>query len=182
MNKFNSQTKIYLLLTVWLVLVLFSVFYGFGLVNSVNQIKLNDIQAKKKEQLELEAEQKSYLSGKADLELLAKKTIQPEDFFSKDTSLVREIRELEAAAKRHSLELNFSIAGTSKVLTKAKTKGELLIAPYSLGLTGNYSGLLGFLKEVEDLNYITYINNINLQTSGANKASLSAGANFFLKP
>ncbi len=181
MMKLSYKYKIVVLVGVWLVASFILIFYVFGWINQGSQKKIAEILELKKEQMELQAEQTSYQLAKSDLELLEKKDIKPENFFSKDTSLVNELRTIEALAEKHNLVLTLSIAGTANTLGKAKTSGELLLVPYSISLGGEYVDIVNFLKSMEKLSFITHLRTVSFGATGQGKASLTTSALFYIK-
>ena len=62
----------------------------------------------RKDLANLKAERESYRLAKEDLEALANKTYQPVDFFSKDVSLVTEIKTLEALGEQMGVTMQLS--------------------------------------------------------------------------
>ena len=180
MTKFSYKYKIYIVVAVWVVVsaVLFG--YVFDLINNGSQATVDEIVTKKKELLELQAEQRSYQLGKTDLQQLEKKELQPDNFFSSDTSLVREISTLENLAVSNNLKITIGIGGTSNALLKAKTASELLLAPYNMSLSGSYSDILNFMQSVEKLGFITHFKTLLVANSGQT-VTASASAIFYIK-
>ena len=120
---------------------------------------LEGMDQQKKDLAALNAERQSYIQAKGDLDDLAKKSIQPEDFFSKDITLVNEIRTLEGWGNKLGVQMTLSgVSGTINSVPKAKT-----------------------IEVLENLNFITNINNIGISAGDNNQVTLSLGANFYLK-
>lgn len=180
MKNLSFKYKIYILLGAWLVIVVAFTAYIFDYVDKKNQAEVEGIVAKKKDLLELQAEQRSYQQGITDLELLSKKEVLPSNFFSSDTSLVNEIKTLENLAEVNNLKITITIGGTANTLPKAKTSSDLLVAPYSLNLTGNYLSVLNFIRSAENLSFITQFKNVNIQNSGP-ETSASINSVFYIK-
>lgn len=180
MTKFSYKYKIYAVVAVWVVLVAALFGYVFDLINDGSQATVTEIVAKKKELLELQAEQRSYQLGKTDLQQLAKKELQPDNFFSSDTSLVKEISTLEDIANQNNVKITIGIGGTSNVLLRAKTASELLLAPYNISLSGSYLDILHFMENVEKLGFITHFKTLLVANSGQ-AVTASASAIFYIK-
>ena len=181
MNKLSFKYKILSLGGVWLVMLLILFGWLFSWLQGFNTDHAIDVLAKRKEYAELQAEQKSYIQGKADLDNLAKKDIQPSSFFSKDTSLVGEIQTLEKLASDSGLKIVLGIAGTSKVAEKANSKSDLLIIPYTLQLTGSYDGAFAFVSGLENLPFITHVKHLQITTTGKDTVSLTMGSVFYIQ-
>lgn len=181
MNKFSYKYRIYALIVCWIAAVGILFGYFFGLLNTRNAAKVEELVVKKKELLELQAEQKSFQLGKADLENLEKKEIKPENFFSKDTSLVKEIQSLENLAASNKVKLNLGISGTSTSLTKAKTTSELLVVPYSMQVEGTYSDVVRFMQGLEFLTFITHARVLSIQATTNGSVSATLSMMFYIK-
>ena len=182
MGKFSAKNKIFTLLTVWLLLTFCMFFYLFGILDMSNLRTLEGMDQQKKDLAALNAERQSYIQAKGDLDDLAKKSIQPEDFFSKDITLVNEIRTLEGWGNKLGVQMTLSgVSGTINSVPKAKTITPISMVPYSINLTGSFSQAVDFIEVLENLNFITNINNIGISAGDNNQVTLSLGANFYLK-
>lgn len=137
--------------------------------------------AERKEVLLLEAEQRNFEQGKRDLDALAQKTIQPADFFSSDTSLVQEIRTLEALTKSLGINLSLAVAGTIDKAPKAKAATEIRIIPLTMQVTGEYGSLVQFLENLEHLPFITSIHSVTVVPQEDNEVLLTLVGNFYVK-
>lgn len=181
MKKISYKYKISILAIVWLVIS--AIFFGFGFsyVNNNSQAKVTDILELKKEQLELQEEQKSFQLGKKDLDTLREREIQPENFFSLDTNLVKEVSVLEELAAVNDVELTLGLSGKSSTLKKAETVGDLLEVPYSLQLEGSYPNVLNFIASAEKLNFITHFRTLSMLAITAGKVNASISALFYIK-
>lgn len=178
----NIQTKIYLTLVVWLCLLGAMFGYGFGILQNSNSESLVSISQEKDQLLSLQAEQQSYLLAQRDLEDLSEKEIQPKDFFSKDTTLVREITALENLGKINQVTLNIAgISGTIDSLPKAKTISPLFVMPYSMTVTGSINNVLNFVESLYNLDFITTINSFTLGAANKNTLNVNLTANFYLR-
>ena len=61
--------------------------YLFGLLDAANQHTLSSITQQEKDLAVLQAERESYKQAQGDLQTLAEKAYQPDNFFSKDITL-----------------------------------------------------------------------------------------------
>ena len=181
MNR-SAKNKIYFAVFVWLILCFVMFGWIFKRLSASNQLLLDNIMALKIEEATLKAEKESFIAGKNDLERLSAQKIQPENFFSRDITLVNELRRLEQIANDLGITMGLSgISGTLKSASKAKTKAEIFQIPYSIGLNGPLSKVVSFIEYLENLEYITSINKAGV--SAADKGNINAGltATFYLK-
>src|SRR6476469_3710710 len=118
MKSLTNKTKVILVIAGFIVFALFMFLYGYGILGGRNQASTDAVTAKKSELEVLLREQKSFEQGKKDLAELEKTSYPPEELFSSDTKLVKEIQQLESAAQLYSLDLNIGINGSTKVATK----------------------------------------------------------------
>lgn len=181
MKKLSYRYKIIILLVTWLLLVGILFGYVFGWLKSLNEAQVQDILAKKKEQLELQEEQRSYQLATIDLEELEEKQLQPAEFFSKDTTLVKEIKTLEDFAALNGIQITTSISGTVTSLKKAQTSTELLIAPYTVVITGSYNSVLAFIHGMEYMGFITHIKQVSMQSVGNGDVSATLSSQYFIR-
>lgn len=174
--KLSPKNKIYIAITLWVVVVFILFWYGFPVFERVNLSAANQVLNKSKQFQELQQQQASYQAGKNDLETMSKKPYQPTDFFSKDTSVVNEIEALEKLAKDNSLELELTVTGTKAGAAKAPTQGDFLQIPYTLSLTGTTANLVNFLQYYENLKFITHAQALDITTAkeGQIRATMSA--------
>jgi hypothetical protein len=178
----NIQPKIYLTLVIWLGLCAGMFTYGFGILQGSNNSALATISEEKGMLLSLQAEQQSYHLAQKDLEDLAKKDIQPEDFFSKDVSLVKELTALENLGKTSQVSLSISgISGTIDTLGKANTQSELYNMNYMMSVTGSLANVMNFVQTLYNLNFVTTLNSMALGTVDKNNVSVNLTANFYIR-
>jgi len=175
------SAKIYLTLALWLALCCGMFTYGFGVLRDSNNSALVSISQNKDVLLGLQAQQQSYISAKKDLENLAKKDNQPQDFFTKDVSFVKELSTLEDLGKARQVDLVVGgISGTINTLGKANTQSELYVMPFAMSVTGPLPNVLNFMESLYNLKFIVTINSINLGSVDKSNVSLSMSANFYL--
>lgn len=176
MPKFSHKNKIYVSLAIWFVVTFIIFWYGFPVIESGTLAADGQVLAKAKQYQDLQQQQASFQAGKKDLETLAKKPYQPSDFFSKDTSVVKEIETLETLAKSQNLELDLQVTGTKASASKAPTSSDIVQIPYTIALTGSYSNLVSFLQTFENLSFITHAQGLDIAAlkEGQIKATLSA--------
>jgi hypothetical protein len=99
MRKQNYPTKIVSSVAAFLVFVAILFGYGFTWLSNKHAAVLAAILEQKKTVLELRQEQHNLELAKKDLADLARKSRLPEDFFSRDTTLVSDLSVLEAKAR-----------------------------------------------------------------------------------
>ena len=182
MNRVSAKPKIYLALAIWLI-VCFVVFsYVFKFLERANKQTKSKIDQQNKELTVLEAEKESFDKAKEDLSNLSQKDLQPEDFFSKDITLVNEIKTLETLAQNLGVELNLSgISGTTKTAPKAKTQGDIVIIPYSISLNGQFSKTVDYIESLENLPFITRLTALSINAAASGNVNANLTANFYLR-
>jgi hypothetical protein len=113
---------------------------------------------------------------------LAKKQYQPEDFFSKDVTLVKELRILEDWADRLGVKIQISgISGTIASVPKAKTQTSLAVIQYGISINGEFSQVLNYIQVLENLSFITSISSMNLNNSDRGNVSAGVTASLYLR-
>lgn len=178
----SAKQKIIVGLMVWVGMSFLMYFYVFKKFDLTNETKLSAIQNLKKEQFLLEAERDSFLKGKSDLEKIEKEKIKPTDFFSKDITLVNEIRRLEQIGAELNLDLALSgVSGTIKSARKAGTKSEIFQIPVSMNVKGTLQNAVSFLEYLENLEFLTIGNMVNFNSVESGIVSVSLNASFFVK-
>ena len=156
--------------------------FGFGLLEGRNAAVGAEVTAKKQEYDQLLQEQKSYQAGKNDLATLKTKSVQPEDLFSQDTHVVREIKALEDLSKAGGLDMVLQVAGTAKEAQPLKNaSGKLYIVPYTLVLTGPFDKVLNFIDNTEHLDFVTSVRTLTIAAQKGNVVKVSISADFYIK-
>ena len=181
MNVISTKHKIYLALAIWLALVGVMFSYIFPLLGQSNAAQLNTLGDQRKQLGKLQAEQESFQQAQADLLAVAKKPRQPEDFFSKDITLVNEIQALEDLGAKSGVQFALSgVAGTIATVPKAKTASEIFAVPAVLSISGPFSGVASFIESLENLDFIVNVSGISVTSVGADKIAATLTANFYL--
>lgn len=182
MKKLNFKFKIFILIGLLVILIGGMFLFGFGIMAGRNQ-RLTDKLAQKTLELEvLKREQESFEQGKIDLAALDKASYPPEELFSSDTKLVKEIQQLESVAQLYSVGLITSISGTAEAAEKVQgTKGDLFIVPYTLTLTGDFDNVMLFIQAMEHLPFVTKVQQLTISTSGEVGSSTIVAAEFYIK-
>ncbi len=182
MKQLTYKTKIFLAIGFLVVFIGGMFLFGYGIIASRNQIITDKLSEKTLEWEVLKREQESFEKGKVDLAVLEKASYPPEELFSRDTKLVKEIQQLESAAQLHGLELVISISGTVESAIKAAgTRGELFVVPYTLTLTGDFAKSLMFIQNMEHLPFVTRAREINITSNPDTGSSTVISADFFIK-
>jgi hypothetical protein len=178
----TARKKIYIILGLWVMVCLSMAMYFFNIYDSKNRVLIGRIEDSRRELGQLETEQSSFQLARQDLELMSKKPYQPENFFSKDVTLVNEIKYLEDLGERLNIDLTLSgISGTVKSAPKAKTIGSIVTVPYSISVVAPFSKVVEFLEILENLDFITNVSSLSLSAVSENKISASLTANFYLR-
>ena len=181
MVKTSAKNKIILLATGWFVVSTLMFFYFFGFLDLINQKTLVDLDNQKKDLAALQAQKQSYAKGKADLEKLAQQPMKLNDFFSRDITLVNEIKTLEGLSQKFPVKMQLSgISGVITSASKASTKTSIVQIPYSMSLNGSFAAVTDFIEALEHLNFITDINSIAVNTADKGSVSISFSARLYL--
>ena len=181
MHKVSVKNKLISACLVWVVLC----FIMFGFVfpkqqkNSLSIItQLKDL---KSQQLVLEAEKNNYLEAKNDLDKLVKAEIAPKDFFSKNITLVSEIKKLENLASELGIKLTLSgISGTLQSATRAKTVSEIFSIPYTINLEGPLDKTISYIEYLENLEFINSIGQMDISAGDKGVVLVNLSANFYI--
>jgi len=175
------KSKISLVVAIFLAVAAIMFFFVFPRFHSRN-VKLSlDVSSQRQTLEQLLQQQRSYEQGKKDLETLKTKPVQPDELFSRDTRVVKEIKTLEDLSKTYALDMSLQVSGTAKDAQKVKSSTQLLFVPYSLSVTGPFDKVLAFLDSAEHLSFISPIKTIAItaQKDGIVKTTLTA--DFYIK-
>lgn len=157
----------------------------FGLVlpwfNTALQGSLAKILEQKKTVLELRQEQHNIELAKQDLVEIEKKERLPENFFSKDTTLVTDLGSLEGTARDLRIEFSLSISGTVPVAAKAKTTSELFLVPFTIQLSGAYADVISYFDFLEHSGTVFTVQTINLGSGDVERVTANLGGSFYLR-
>lgn len=182
-SSMSAKNKIILLSIAWLVVAVIMNLFLFKIMNKKNQAALDDMATDRQNLVLLEKESESFKKAQNDLEKMAEQKIQPADFFSKDITLVNEIKVLEDLNNLFGTEVNFS--GVSGVvnpgLAGAGTASGLVFVPYSVSLSGSLAGVIKQIETIENLKFITKINGLNLSSTAEGKVNATLSSGFYVK-
>lgn len=182
MKGISSKTKIILLLGGFIVLTLFMFFFGYGIIAGKNQVTADDVSKRRITLEALQQEQKSFEDGKKDLAKLLVSTYPPDDLFSSDTKVVKEIQQLEEAAQRYNVDLKISVTGTTKDAEKVPgVATSLVTVPYNMTLNGSFANIQLFMASTEHLPFVTHAQNISVTVSTGDKTRAVISSEFFIK-
>lgn len=182
MKGLSAKNKIVLLFLGWLIFSAVMFFYFFKLFDSKNQATVSSMAQQKKDLVVLKAQDASYKQAQADLQQLAGKTYQPENFFTRDTALVNELQTLEDLGPKYNVKMQIAgVSGTIGVLPKANTATSLGLVPYSISLNGDFFQVMDFLENFEHLSFITNVTSISLNAADKSNVTLNLGASFYLR-
>lgn len=179
----NNLAKIYITLGIWVLLVVFMFAFGFKIVENSNaqeQAKLVSLAA---EIQQLQAERDSFNNAKKDLDKITQKTLQPEDFFSQDITLVREVKFFENLASQLGVKMNLSgPSGTVKSAASVKSlSGQIISVPLNLTITGSFNQVVEFAEVLEHLPFAMQVNSLSISTLSANQVSATFTGSFYLR-
>jgi hypothetical protein len=182
MKPFSAKNKIILALAGWIITCAGMLMYGFDILQGGNQQLIFQIEESKKELAALQDEKDSFVQAQKDVEQMKSEKIQPEDFFSKDITLVNELKTLEGLGDSLGVELSVSgISGTAKTAGKAKTISDIATVPYSIYANGPYRNIVDLVQTLENLPFVSTINAISLSVGDQGSVNLSLGASLYLR-
>lgn len=166
----------------WVVLSASMFLYFFNFLDASNQQIVSSMQQQKKDLASLQDQEKSFELAKADLDKLAAEPMQPDDFFSKDITLVNEIQILEGWNQKLNVSMQLSgLSGTIGTATKADTITPIAQIPYTISIKGSISQVTAFLQVLENLSFVTDVTNITVSAADKNDVSSSLSAFFYLR-
>lgn len=182
MTGLASQTKIIILAIGFVLFAAGMYLFGYGIMAGRNQV-LTDAIAEQNVQLEvLQREQKSFEQGKKDLAILEKSTYPPDELFSQDTKVVKEIQQIETAAQRYGVELSLSVSGSAKAAKKVEgTASELYVVPYTITLNGSIDNILQLIQAIERMPFVTHVNTLSIMASPEDQTKTVIASEFYIK-
>ena len=175
------KTKISLVAVVFAAIAAIMFFFIFPRFHSRNVNLSVEVSSQRQTLEQLLQQQRSFEQGKKDLETLKSKPIQPDELFSRDTRVVKEIKTLESLATTYALDMKLQVSGTAKDAQKVKSSSQLLSVPYSLTVSGPFDKVLAFLDSAENLPFITPVKTlvVSAEKEGIVKTILTA--DFYIK-
>jgi len=180
--KFPYLYKIYTAAVTFIITagVLFG--YVFPWFHNMNEGIAVRYAQKAAEHKALEAEQRSYEAGQADLHNLEKQPTKPSDLFSKDTRLVKEIQTLESLSSQNNLDMTLQISGTVTEAKRApQSLSNIFLIPYTMTVVGDYGGIMKFMEEVEHTPFVTHINAVSFLAVTGSEVRATLNGGFFIK-
>ncbi|MBL8030435.1 MAG: hypothetical protein JNN11_04275 [Candidatus Doudnabacteria bacterium] len=182
MKKTSAKQKIIFASLGWVFVSVGMVMYGFGFLAASNQKTVFNIQESKKELAALVEEKNSFTQAQKDLERLQNETLQPEEFFSRDITLVEELRVLESLQETLGVRLSVNgVSGTSKTGIKASAQSDIVSVPYSVAASGPYENIVRLVNTLENLPFVSSISGISLSVGEGDSVNLSLSASFYLR-
>jgi Tfp pilus assembly protein PilO len=180
--KLTNQIKIIILSVGFAAFTALMFMFGYDILAGRTDALANNVAQKRLELDVLQREQKSFEQGQIDLAELAKSSYPPEELFSSDTKVVKEIQLLESTAQKYSLSLKLSVAGTAESALKvAGTSGELFAVPYQLTLSGNFDNVLQFVQQIERMPFVTRVEAIAVNAVSDSEVEVVINSQFYIK-
>jgi hypothetical protein len=182
MKKISNKIKIIILAVGFIIFAFGMYLFGYSIMANKNQA-IADTIAKSNVDLEvLLREQKSFEQGKKDLANLAKSQYPPDELFSSDTKVVKEIQQLESTAQKYSLRLEIKVPGAIKDAKVAPgTSGQLIAVPYIMTLEGSFDNILMFTQALERMQFATHVTSIALKVREDNLTTATYSSEFYIK-
>lgn len=181
-RNLSAKNKIFIAVAVWAASIGAMFGYFFGLLDFSNQGALRILSQQNKELQNLKTEKESYELASADLQAVKAKAYQPEDFFGRDVTFVKEIITLEQLAQKLGLDLALSgVSGTVGRAPSAKTATPLAAVPFSITLKGSFGQVVNYIDAMENLSFITTSNTLNVTGQSNGSVIATMNANFYLR-
>jgi hypothetical protein len=182
MTPLSYKYRIYIAVTLFAIFAIGLFLFGYDIFGNRNAVLAQALTAKTKEYDELEQEQRSFELGQRDLKTLESKPFQPDELFSKDTKVVKEIKTLETIAAEQGIDFKLQVSGTSKDAKKVeKTKRELFAVPYTVTLEGSYEAVMKFMESIEHLNFATHVTGVSINALKGDQVRAVLTAQFYIK-
>ena len=180
MNKnVSAKNKIIVLCAVWVVVASAMFLFFFKILDGKNREILDGMSQDREDLALLQSESDSYKKAQGDLDLMAQETIQPEDFFSKDVTLVNEIRTLESLNNKYGTQVIFS--GISGTVGPSSGGTSLMEVPYNINIVGSLANAVDLIENFENLSFITKANGVSFTSSGDGKVYVNINSNFYIR-
>ncbi len=171
-----------MLVIAWAVLSACMFFYFFNFLDASNQQVVSSMQKQKKDLASLQGQEQSFELAKSDLDKLAAQAIQPDDFFSKDITLVNEIQTLEDLNQKLNVNMQLSgLSGTIGGEPSAGTITPIAQVPYAISIKGSLDQVTGFLQALENLSFVTNVTSISVSAGDKGLVNANLSAVFYLR-
>lgn len=178
----SPRTKLILVIALFAAFVIFMFTFGYGILEGRNKAQLGVIEKRKLDLLVLEREQQNFRQGRLDIEELESKEYPPQELFSKDTKVVKEIKQLENLASDYNLEFTLGVTGGVETAEEAtEVTSELLIIPYTITLEGAYLNLIKYLQAAEHTLFVNHTSEIRMTSQKGGTVRTQLFSRFYLK-
>lgn len=183
MFKLTSRIKLFLVIIAFGIFTGLMFTYGYGILEGRNQALVDTIDKINLELRLLKKEQLTFEQGKKDIATLSQKKFPPQELFSKDTKVVKEITILEGLAKNFNLKFILQVSGTAKTATKVPgVSGDLYLVPYTVTLEGNFNDIQKYIESAEHTSFINQTQSIAVTAIADGKTHAMLYSAFYLKP
>ncbi len=116
------------------------------------------------------------------MERLDKEELKPEDFFSRDITLVEELKVLESLQETLGVKMSVNgVTGTAKSAVKASAQSDIVSVPYSIAASGPYENIVRLVNTLENLPFVNSVSGISITVGEAGNVNLSLYASFYLR-
>lgn len=182
MRNLSAKYKVIILLVVFIAIAVVMFTFGYDILGGRNQALSEGASKQRLEYDILQREQRSAEQAKKDLAELENKPFPPQELFSKDTKVVKEIKILEDNAAKYGVSMSLTIAGNTKTAPKvAGVSTELFTVPYVLTLEGSFENLMNYVQATEHLPFVSYTKVVNMSASADNKIRLIMNSDFYIR-
>jgi hypothetical protein len=182
MKKTSAKNKLVMLAIAWIVVSCSMFLYFFNFLDASNRQTVNAMQGQKKSLAALQGQQQSFELAKSDLDKLAAQPVQPDNFFSRDITLVNEIQTLEDWSQKLNVNMQLSgLSGTIALEPNANTITPIAQVPYAISLKGSLSQVTDFFQVLENLSFVTNVVGVSVSAEDSNSVNASLSAEFYLR-
>ena len=102
-----------------------------------------------------------------DLDAINQQPVGPEDFFTHDETLVREIQHVEKLAQETGNEIKIDISGTADKALQIQSSSTLFQVPYTVTLKGRFDNLVRFMDLMENSYFVSPVSGFNIAINPA---------------
>lgn len=181
----SPKSKIYAYLFVWVA----ATAAMFAYIMPHQRSSMLSLQNSHKQQIEdlsrLTQQVRNLTQIENDLKSVEKGEVKPRDFFGRDADLVGNIKTIEEIAKLTSNAVATSISGSADSAEQyAQSASKFYSIPYSVRISGSFSGAVNFLRYFENSYFVSPISGLNISAAGADskdpKIKTTILSNFFV--
>ncbi|MEZ4180382.1 MAG: hypothetical protein R3B41_02630 [Candidatus Doudnabacteria bacterium] len=182
MSQLSAKSKVIILLVGFVIFAVLMFFLVYPYFDKRNKDILAQINTKKLDLIILEREQKNFKQARTDIEDLRSKDYPPQELFSRDTKVVKEIKVLEGIANDYNLDFSLQVNGGVEDFKPVEgLTSELFIVPYSVTLEGAYNNVLKYLGSAQKTSFINHTTVVSIRAIEDGLVEAIIESNFYLQ-